>query len=175
METVLTKDINACAKALLNGKLVAFGTDTVYGIGAVYNNEQAVKSIYTLKGRDKEKPLNLLVSNIEMAKDFTLWNEEAQSLASAFWGGALTLILPKRDCVPKFVTAGKNTVGVRMPALKEAAELIALCGKPLAVPSANPSGKPSATEAAHVLNYFDGKLPYILDTGKCKGGLESTV
>lgn len=174
-KTVITEDTGICADAIKNGETVAFATDTVYGLGADYTNEQAVAKIFEAKGRPADKPVSILVSDIEMAKTVAgEWTEEMDRLARRFWPGAFTMVVPKSDTVPDIVSAGKATVGVRMPASYKALELIKSCRVGLATPSANLSGRPSPTKAEHVLKDMKGRIPYILRGGEC-GGLESTV
>jgi L-threonylcarbamoyladenylate synthase len=163
-------------RILREGGLVAFPTETVYGLGADGLNTQAVEAIFDVKGRPADNPLILHITNKHEAKK--LWDtvpEKAQRLMDAFWPGPLTLVCRKSDAVPDIVTAGLDTVALRMPASKTARALIKAAGVPVAAPSANLSGKPSPTAAAHVLEDMNGKIPLIIDGGSCKYGLESTV
>lgn len=164
------------AKLIQAGELVAFPTETVYGLGADGLNGAAVAKIFEAKGRPADNPL---IEHIAKKSDVRqLWSrmpKQAQILMDTFWPGPLTLVAPKNDVVPDEVTAGLNTVAVRMPQNKTARALIAKAGVPIAAPSANRSGKPSPTTAQHVLDDLDGRIPLILDGGPCKYGVESTV
>ncbi len=153
-------------------KPIAFPTETVYGLGAPVFSPEIIQKIYELKGRPQDNPLIVHVANFEqMALIVESYPEE---LARHFWPGPLTLILPKKSTVPSIVSAGLPTIGVRMPAHPLARELIEAVGEPLAAPSANLSGRPSSTTAAHVRDDF-GDQVMILDGGPCEQGLESTV
>ncbi len=171
-----TPDLIAQAAGILaSGGLVAFPTETVYGLGANALNEKAVQGIFAAKGRPQDNPLIVHVNGQDMARTVCHWDERAQLLADAFWPGPLTLVLPKLDAVPAVVSARLSTVGVRMPNHPVALALIKETDLPLAAPSANISGRPSPTQARHVLEDFGGTIPIILDGGACDIGLESTV
>ncbi len=164
------------AEIIRSGGLVAFPTETVYGLGANGLDGAAVAQIFEAKGRPNDNPLILHVSRKSDAK--RLWTrlpKYAQLLMDTFWPGPLTLIGPRSEIVPDEVTARLDTVAVRMPLDKTARALIAKAGVPIAAPSANLSGKPSPTNARHVLMDMDGRIPLILDGGPCKYGVESTV
>ncbi len=176
LKTEITKDIHKCARAIKAGEIVAFGTETVYGLGADCFNEAAVKKIFEAKGRPSDNPLIVHICSIEQAKSVaSCWNEDMDMLAKAFWPGPFTIIVPKAQNVPKIVSAGLDTVGIRMPGNYGAVEFIRTCGAPVAAPSANTSGRPSPTKAEHVFKDMKGKIPYILDNGQSEKGLESTV
>ena len=164
------------AKLIQAGELVAFPTETVYGLGANGLNGEAVAKIFEAKGRPADNPL---IEHIAKKSDVRqLWSrmpKQAQILMDTFWPGPLTLVAPKSDIVPDEVTAGLDTVAVRMPQNKTARALIAKAGVPIAAPSANRSGRPSPTTAQHVLDDLGGRIPLILDGGPCKYGVESTV
>lgn len=152
------------AELIKKGELVAFPTETVYGLGANGLNAEAVNKIFEAKGRPNDNPLILHVSNKNEVKP--LWEHVpklAAVLMDAFWPGPLTLIFNKSTLVPEAVTAGLDTVAVRMPENKTARALIKRSGVPIAAPSANLSGKPSPTTAQHVLKDMDGRIPLILD------------
>ena len=158
------------------GELVAFPTETVYGLGANGLNGDAVHKIFEAKGRPSDNPLILHVSRKNDVH--RLWDaipETARRLMDAFWPGPLTLVYKKTDLVPDEVTAGLDTVAVRMPENKTARALIRAADVPIAAPSANLSGKPSPTTAEHVLEDMDGRIPLVIDGGPCDFGLESTV
>ena len=168
--------ISRCAEVILQGGLVAFPTETVYGIGGNGLDPAAVARIFEVKGRPQDNPLILHVSRPDNVE--SLVREippEAVKLIEMFWPGPLTLILPKSDLVPSIVTAGLSTVAVRMPDHPVAHKLIDACGVPLAAPSANISGRPSATSAEDVLADLGGKVDIILDAGPTEIGIESTV
>lgn len=180
---MITKYFNESEKAfkeagetLRNGGIVAFATDTVYGLGAIYTDREAVRKIFRAKGRDEGKPLSILVSDITQAarlvEDIP---SDAEKLMNAFWPGALTIILKKNDTVPIEVSAGGETVGIRMPANTAARMIIAAAGSPLAAPSANTSGKRSSVTAEDVKEDLDGKIDMIVDGGACSVGISSTV
>jgi L-threonylcarbamoyladenylate synthase len=171
------KEAIATAAAILQkGGLVAFPTETVYGLGANALNEKAVKSIFAAKGRPADNPLIVHISDREevlpLVSSFSM---TARLLAEKFWPGPLTMVLPVSDAVPKIVTAGLDTVGIRLPANDYARELISAAGVPVAAPSANVSGSPSPTSAEHVYHDLAGKIDLILDGGSCEVGVESTV
>lgn len=162
---------------LLKGETVAFPTETVYGLGAVATNENAVSKIFEAKGRPQDNPLIVHIGEKEALHSFTTDIPPiAYNCMDAFWPGPLTLILPlKPDSLAKNVTAGLDSVGVRMPEHPVALELLKRLQQPVAAPSANRSGKPSPTKAAHVFHDLNGKIPLIVDGGTTGIGLESTV
>ncbi len=166
--------IRAAARRLQNGELVAFPTETVYGLGADARAAAAVAQIYATKGRPAFNPLIVHVADIAAARTVVAWNERAQVLAQAFWPGPLTLILPSRGEVCAAVGAGLPTVAVRVPAHPVALELLRQSGLALAAPSANRSQQISPTRAAHVAASL-GEAVWVLDGGPCEIGLESTV
>lgn len=186
METIqLTVDkqkdnekIYSQAVDLLNqGEVVAFPTETVYGLGAVATNEEAVKKIYEAKGRPSDNPLIVHIGTIEEVQNYIEEiPERAKQLMERFWPGPLTLIMKaKKGVLAKSVTAGLTTVGLRMPDHEVALELLRALKKPVAAPSANRSGKPSPTKAEHVYEDLQGRIPLILDGGTTGIGIESTV
>lgn len=159
-----------------NGNLVIFPTETVYGIGANALNDEACKNIFKAKGRAGDNPLIVHVNNLEMIKQIVEEpNEIEKKLINAFCPGPFTIILKAKDIIPKSVTAGLDTVGIRMPSNKVANKLIEYAGVPIAAPSANVSGRPSGTNIEDIKNEFDGKVSVILDGGNVDIGLESTV
>jgi L-threonylcarbamoyladenylate synthase len=164
------------ADLLRQGGLVAFPTETVYGLGANALDPAAVARIFAAKGRPANNPLIVHVADTADALRVAAeWPAEAARLAERFWPGPLTLVLPRRPEVPDPVTAGGPTVAVRVPAQPIARELIRLAGVPLAAPSANRSNRLSPTLAAHVLRDLDGRIDLVLDGGPTTGGIESTV
>jgi L-threonylcarbamoyladenylate synthase len=169
--------ISAAAALIRAGRLVAFPTETVYGLAADATNGRAVAAIFVAKGRPHFNPLIVHVKSAEQAREFAAFSPLAEELARAFWPGPLTLVLARRDdCrLSLLVSAGLDTVGLRAPSHPVAARLIAEAGVPLAAPSANPSGRVSATLAAHVEEGFRGKVDMILDGGPTTIGIESTV
>ena len=167
-----------CAAQLLRaGKLVAFGTETVYGLGADATNAQAVASIYQAKGRPSFNPLICHYASAQAAFEHVRANALAESLAAKFWPGPLTLVLPRRsDCpVSQLAGAGLPTLAVRVPAHPIAQKMLTLVGTPIAAPSANRSGRISPTRAAHVMAELQGRIAAVLESGACEVGLESTV
>lgn len=164
------------AQYIKSGKLVLFPTETVYGIGANGLDSDAVKSIFVAKNRAQDNPLILHISNLDMiktiAKDITPLEQE---LMNDFFPGPLTIILKRKEIVPNVVTAGLDTVGVRMPSNIIARDLIELANTPIAAPSANISGRPSGTNIQDIFDELNDKVDYILDGGETNIGLESTV
>lgn len=180
METLIKSGsqevISQGAEIIKNGGIVGIPTETVYGLGADATNEKAVASVFTAKGRPQDNPLICHISDIseldKIAYDDT---GIAKKLFSYFSPGPLTLVLKKKDLVPNSVTAGLDTVAVRIPNHKIALEFIKKCGVPIAAPSANTSGRPSPTTAQDVYEDLNGKIPLIIDGGECGVGIESTV
>lgn len=167
--------INEAAEMIKRGEIVAFPTETVYGLGADGFNVEACNRIYEVKGRSVSKPLSLHVATREMIDEVAEVTSLAESLIDKFLPGPLTLILPKRNIVPDFVTCGQSSVGIRMPDNEIALALIRASNCPIAAPSANLSGQAPPTSAQEVLKSFDGKIPLILDGGICEFGLSSTI
>lgn len=175
-----TQLLKACPESLKKGAeiiraggLVAFPTETVYGLGADAMNGEAVNSIFRVKGRPNDNPLIVHVCSKEQMKELGYWNDNAEAVYEAFMPGPITMVLKKKQLPPE-VTAGLDTVGLRFPVHPDAQKFLALAG-PVAAPSANLSGKPSPTCAQHVFTDFDGKIPLIIDGGECGVGVESTV
>lgn len=166
------------AEIIRTGGLVAIPTETVYGLGANAMDEEAVARIFLAKGRPQDNPL---IIHISCAEELTRYchdiPEAAWRLAERFWPGPLTMVLPVKPCVPKRTTAGLATVAVRCPKTQVTRELIRAAGVPIAAPSANLSGKPSTTTAAHVLHDYGtgGRIDAIIDGGPCEVGVESTI
>ncbi len=184
MESVIVKEnekdfdkkLSEAALAIKNGKLVAFPTETVFGLGANAYDDDACKSIYTAKGRPSDNPLIVHVHNMEMAKSLIAsYDDRFEKLSKAFWPGPISFVLKKSDKVCKTVSAGLDTVAVRMPSNKIALELIKRAGVPIAAPSANISGRPSPTRSEHVIFDLSGRSDYILCSDDFPIGLESTV
>lgn len=161
---------------LKQGGLVAFPTETVYGLGGDALNPQASMKIYAAKGRPSDNPLIVHIAEFDkLAPIVAEVPEKAKILARKYWPGPLTMILPKSDLVPKETTGGLDSVAVRFPSDRIAQELIKAAGGYVAAPSANTSGRPSPTDAAHVKEDLDGKIDMILDGGACHYGIESTI
>jgi L-threonylcarbamoyladenylate synthase len=173
---MISKDLHKAIKILVDNKLVAIPTETVYGLAANAYNEDAVKKIFELKKRPSYNPLIIHIKSAaqlnDVAKDIP---EKALQLAKHFWPGPLTLVLKKKDHIPDIVTAAKDTVAIRVPNHALTLELLNKLDFPLAAPSANPFGSISPTCAEHVLNYFKDDLEVILDGGPCEKGIESTI
>ena len=169
------KVIGEAAELLRGGRLVAFPTETVYGLGANGLDPAAAAKIYAAKGRPSDNPLILHFSSPGDAESAVIVNERARRLMDLFWPGPLTLVLPSRGTVPQEVTAGLDTVAVRMPSHPVALALIAAAGLPVAAPSANTSGRPSPTDAPAVASDLGDRVDLVLDGGPTSVGLESTV
>ncbi len=169
------KALELAASLLKDGGLVAFPTETVYGLGADALNPDAVAGIFQAKGRPADNPLIVHIHSRDQLPALCEIPENALPLMEAFWPGPLTLLFPRKTTVPDIVTAGLPTVAIRMPSHPVAASLLKACDLPVAAPSANRSGRPSPTSAAHVMADFTGLIPLILDGGDCQVGLESTV
>lgn len=168
--------IRIMAEILKQGGLVAFPTETVYGLGADALNVNAVKKIFQAKARPSDNPLIVHIANKKDVYKLTKnISKKAEKLMNKFWPGPLTLILKKSQIVPKIVTNNLNAVAIRMPANKIALSLIKQAGTPIAAPSANLSSKPSPTSSQHVKQDLDGKINAIIDGGKTKIGVESTI
>ena len=166
------------AVALLRAaELVAFPTETVYGLGGDAMSDLAVARIYEAKGRPRFNPLIAHVSDMAMARGLAVFDDRAEALAARFWPGPLTLVLPLRDDagVSPYVTAELPTVAMRLPSHPVARALIAAFGGPLAAPSANPSGRVSPTRADHVVDGLQGRIAAVIDGGPCAVGVESTI
>jgi L-threonylcarbamoyladenylate synthase len=168
--------LSNAAELIRAGELVAFPTETVYGLGANALDPRAIDKIYAVKGRPPSSPLIVHVSSMEMAKGLVReWPERAEKLAAKFWPGPLTLVLPKQPHVPDRLTAGLDAVGIRMPAHPIALALIREAGVPIAAPSANPFAQLSPTTAQHVRAALASGVAMVLDGGPSNVGIESTV
>jgi L-threonylcarbamoyladenylate synthase len=177
---VLAADPNAialAAKTLAAGGLIAFPTETVYGLGADATNGEAVARLYAAKGRPAFNPLIAHVGTLDLARALGRFTPDAERLAAAFWPGPLTLVLPKADAcaVSDLALAGLDSIALRMPAHPVAQALLAAFGGPVVAPSANRSGHVSPTDAAHVFADLRGRIDLILDGGACPVGVESTI
>ena len=177
---ILRPDKSGIARAaalLREGRLVAFPTETVYGLGADATNDAAVAAIYAAKDRPATNPLIIHVASVDDARKLARFSAAAEALAGAFWPGPLTLVLPARKDagLSLHALAPGGTVALRAPDQPVAAALLAAAGRPVAAPSANPSGRISPTTAAHVLAGLGGRIAAIIDGGSCEVGLESTI
>lgn len=188
MKTTILKDtiedIKRAGEIIAGGGIVAFPTETVYGLGANALDEEAVKKIYNAKGRPSDNPMIVHISQVSDVHDIAEISEATMSekamenlkrCADAFWPGPLTMVLPKKKIVPFTTTGGLDTVAIRMPSHKTARMLIEYSGCPIAAPSANLSGKPSPTTAEHTLDDMDGRIDAIIFGSDCQVGIESTV
>ena len=180
METLLFKDseseIQKAADIISRGGLVAFPTETVYGLGADALNPEAVKKVYAAKGRPSDNPMIVHISHKDQLKQLTFdITEDMKLLMDNFWPGPMTMIVKRKSIIPDETTGGLDTVGVRMPANETARKLIEYSGCSIAAPSANLSGKPSPTRADHVINDLKGRVDGIICGPECKVGIESTV
>ena len=169
--------LGRAARHLAAGRLVAFPTETVYGLGGDARDDRAVASIFAAKGRPAFNPLIVHVADMDAAARLADFSDQAQRLAQAFWPGALTLVLPMRDDsgLSALVSAGLPSVAIRMPAHPVAVALLQAFGGPVAAPSANPSGRISPTRAAHVMEGLEGRIAAVIDGGACPVGVESTI
>lgn len=175
MQTAIGTDITIAAAFLQAGELVAIPTETVYGLAANALDPAAVAKIYAAKNRPSFNPLILHLANTNQITDYAEADEMSLKLAQHFMPGPLTLLLPKKSNVPDITTAGSNKVAIRVPDQPLTLSLLSKLAFPLAAPSANPSGYISPTNAHHVMDGLHGKIPYILDGGNTKVGLESTI
>lgn len=168
-------NLTEAVEALKQGELVAFPTETVYGLGADGTNPEALRRLYLVKGRPTDHPVILHLGAKDWLSDYAQPTASSEALVEAFWPGPLTLILPRTERVPDEVCGGQGNVGVRMPSHPLALELLRAFGRPLAAPSANRFGRISPTTADHVRSEFGDSIAGILDGGPCSQGLESTV
>lgn len=184
METVILKiddpvkqsaQVERAAALIRDGGLVVIPTETVYGLGGDATNPLSAQKIYAAKGRPSDNPLIIHISDPRDAEKYAFTNELYYKLAKAFMPGPLTVILPKKDTVPKETTGGLDTVAVRCPSNPVASAIIRAAGVPIAAPSANISGRPSATMVKYVIEDFDGRVDMIVDGGESEIGLESTI
>lgn len=168
--------VDELARALQTGKTVVFPTETVYGIGANALNVASVQKIYQAKGRPSDNPLIVHIGDMEQVASYvTQVSPVAKALMAAFWPGPLTLVFQKKPCIPPAITGGLDTVAIRLPSHKVAQAILKASHIPVAAPSANISGRPSATDGAHVKEDLMGQVDYIVDGGPSPIGLESTV
>lgn len=178
---IQASEIEEGAALLQDGQLVAFPTETVFGLGAIANNADAVKSVYTVKGRPSDNPLIVHIADPEDIFDYMIDNDPErhdliEKLTAQFWPGPLTLVVPvKPDTFPSVVTGGMDTVGIRLPDHGTTRDLIRATGFPIVGPSANISGKPSPTQVAHVMHDFDGVIGGVVNAEPTRIGVESTV
>jgi L-threonylcarbamoyladenylate synthase len=174
--SLISKDIQKAITILTNEDLVAIPTETVYGLAGNIFSEKAVKKIFSTKKRPHFNPLIVHIASIDALKNVVSYvPKKAQILAETFWPGSLTLVLKKNPTIPDLITAGKNTVAVRVPNHPLTLELLKQLPFPLAAPSANPFNSISPTKPEHVAHYFEKEIELILDGGPCKNGIESTI
>jgi len=175
MQLDLEAQILQASQIIRNGNLVAFPTETVYGLGANTFDPKAITKIFELKNRPTDNPLIVHISSLEMlAQLVNTISETNQKLIDNFWPGPLAIVFPKSKIIPDIVTADLDTVVIRFPSNPIAQKLIAKCGVPLAAPSVNPSGKPSSTSPQHIRDYFDNRI-FVVEGEPSEIGLESTV
>ncbi len=174
--SIISNDINKAVNILNNEDVVAIPTETVYGLAGNIYSDRAIRKIFEIKQRPLFNPLIVHLHSMEqlegIANDFP---PKAQQLAEAFWPGSLTLVLKKKSVIPDIITAGKDTVAVRIPNHPVTLKLLKELSFPIAAPSANPFNRISPTKAIHVENYFKDSIPMVLEGGECKNGLESTI
>ena len=166
-----TKEVAEC---LLNGGVVSFPTDTVYGIGVVYDNLDALQRLKESKGRPENKPIPMMVGSLKQLNEVAYTNGQINRLTKTFMPGGFTVVLVKKECVSDVITNGFNTIAIRMPDDDFILEVIELAGKPLLVTSANLSGQPTGLHFEDVYNDFNGKIDAIVK-GECKGSVSSTI
>ena len=171
----VTDALRPAAECIRRGGLVVFPTETVYGLGADAPNPEAVKAIYSAKGRPSDNPLIIHISDPAEAEKYTWVNPVYYVLAQRFMPGPLTVVLRSRENIPSVTRGGLETVAVRCPSDPVARELVRLAGTPIAAPSANISGSPSPTAPSHVLKDMMGRVDYVITAGECEVGLESTI
>jgi L-threonylcarbamoyladenylate synthase len=173
---MISNDIEEAIKELRSNNIIGLPTETVYGLAGNAYSEVAIEKIFALKQRPLYNPLIVHIKSAEYLSAVTVdIPQKAQLLADTFWPGPMTLVLRKKSRIPNIVTAGKDTVAVRVPSHKIALDLLRQIDFPLAAPSANPFGSISPTSALHVFNYFEDRLKVILDGGECQRGIESTI
>ncbi len=171
-----TKDIEKAAEIIKGGGLIAFPTETVYGLGADALNPEATKKVYAAKGRPSDNPMIVHIADKEELSKLTdTVTKDMEILMDAFWPGPMTMVVKRKPIVPDVTTGGLDTVGVRMPSNETARQLIRFSGTPIAAPSANLSGKPSPTTAAHCIDDLTGRVDGIINGEDCLLGIESTV
>lgn len=170
-------DIAYTAEVLKQGGLVVFPTETVYGLGVMMDKEEALQKVYEIKGRDTSKPLSILAADVSQVYEAAeiIEKEPVERIAAAFWPGPLTMVFPKDPQVPDAVTAGKDTIGIRIPDHPFAKALVELVGAPLATTSANLSGMPAAVSAEEAFQALNGKVDLIIDGGTSTVKVASTV
>ena len=172
--TATTGDLQTAVQLLVDGQCVALPTETVYGLAADALNPEALKKVFTIKGRPLIDPLIVHVLDIEALKQIAEYDSRIEKL-SGFWPGPLTVVLRRKSCVPDLVTASQETVAVRIPAHPLFRKILSLVNRPLAAPSANPFGYVSPTRASHVRDSLAERCPWIVEGGPCQHGLESTI
>lgn len=168
------EDIDAVVELLKEGNVVAFPTDTVYGLAVVYENEDALEALKESKGRPENKPIPTMVSSLQQIEEIAKVDDRVRRLADAFMPGAFTIILKKKESLPAYITNGFDTIGIRMPDDAFVLELIEKCGKPLLVTSANLSGEETGITDEQVLSQLDGRIDAIV-MGEAKGKVASTI
>jgi L-threonylcarbamoyladenylate synthase len=174
--TIISNDIAKAIQILNNEDVVAIPTETVYGLAGNIYSEKAIRKIFEVKQRPLFNPLIVHIPSIDQIEDVVSeFPAKAQKLAKAFWPGSLTLILPKKSYIPDVITAGKDTVGVRVPNHPVTLSLLKQLSFPLAAPSANPFNRISPTSSLHVEGYFKNSISMVLEGGACKNGIESTI
>lgn len=172
----ISNDVSKAKLLLEKDEIIAIPTETVYGLAGNIYSETAIKKIFSTKKRPFYNPLIVHISSIHVLKDIAInIPEKALLLAAKFWPGSLTLVLQKNDAIPDLITAGKNTVAIRVPDHELTLNLLKSLRFPLAAPSANPFGQISPTTAQHVAEYFSEEIPMVLDGGNCFNGIESTI
>ncbi|MCR4416140.1 MAG: L-threonylcarbamoyladenylate synthase [Ignavibacteria bacterium] len=176
MKTLVTSSVKIASEFIKKGEVVAFPTETVYGLGANVYDDDAIKKIFVVKRRPTDNPLIVHISNINQIESLVKKiNNCAKTIIEIFFPGPITIVLEKNDAISELVSGGLNTIAIRMPSLELTKKFIDECGVPIAAPSANLSGSPSPTSWKHVYNDLNGKIPCILKGPDCEVGIESTV
>lgn len=176
MKTLITASIRRAAEFIKKGEIVAFPTETVYGLGANVYDDEAIKKIFIAKKRPIDNPLIVHISNVNQIESLVKKiNKCAKTIIENFFPGPITIVLEKNDAISELVSGGLNTIAIRMPALELSRKFIDECGVPIAAPSANLSGSPSPTSWKHVYNDLNKRIPCILKGPNCEVGIESTV
>ncbi|MEJ5304981.1 MAG: L-threonylcarbamoyladenylate synthase [Ignavibacteria bacterium] len=176
MKTLVTSSVKIASEFIKKGEVVAFPTETVYGLGANVYDDDAIKKIFVVKRRPTDNPLIVHISNINQIESLVKKiNNCAKTIIENFFPGPITIVLEKNDAISELVSGGLNTIAIRMPSLELTKKFIDECGVPIAAPSANLSGSPSPTSWKHVYNDLNGKIPCILKGPDCEVGIESTV
>lgn len=174
MKELGKNELNLASSILKNGGLIAFPTETVFGLGVIYNNKESYERLINVKRRPPEKPFTVMLSNVKDIEKYAYVNDKARKLISNFMPGQFTIILKAKECLPSYVVSKEGNVGIRISSMKLIQELIDLTGEPLLVPSANRSGEPTLTKYEDVKNIFKNEIDAIIK-GSCESNVPSTI